>query len=201
MLAQMRHHISAAALVLAFTTIGVSPARAQVLVETGVISKKTKDLGDMIDKAWKEPKPDGGAQPKVTTAPKAGKKTVATSSRPKVLPDVFDPDTEDPTNVLDISADVMTRFLTALRAEVASRGDQKTAVSVAKSQTSGAEVGGFTPRQYLVLKARVRPFCDAIGAGQPPPNTLQLSYMPTEVTAIKSRCPDILPLLSGVSSK
>ena len=177
----MRRHFSLQlGLIISLSAVIALPAHAQVLVETGVLSKKTKDLGDMIDKAWKEPKPDGGAQPKVTTVPNAAKKASAAGAKPQILPDVFNPDTEDPMNVLDINADVMTRFAAALRS---------------------GETGGFTPRQFFVLKARVRPFCAAIVAGQPPPNSLQLSYMPSEAMAIKPRCAEVYPALSESRSK
>ena len=62
----------------------------------------------------------------------------------------------------------------------------------------GAAAGGFTPRQYFVLKARVRPFCEAVAAGQPPSSTLTLSYMPTEAVVIRPRCSELLPSLNRI---
>lgn len=61
----------------------------------------------------------------------------------------------------------------------------------------GAAAGAFMPRQYFVLKARVRPFCEAVAAGQPS-NNLTLSYMPTEAVVIRPRCPELLPALKGL---
>ena len=165
-----------------------TPARSQVIVETGILSSpKARDLGAIFDKASKEPTP---AKPKT----KAGRPTAPAPPKPRVLPDSFSGETEDPMSILDINADVLTRFSAALAAESVRRG-QVTPLTRLKYDEVGATVGGFTPRQYFVLKARVRPFCEAVAAGQPPSNTLTLSYMPTEAVVIRPRCPELLPAL------
>jgi hypothetical protein len=176
------------AIVFAASVLVATPARTQVIVETGILSSpKVKDLGAIFDKASREPKP---AKPKAKpTATRA-----AAPATPRILPDSFSGETEDPISILDINADVMTRFTAALAAETAKRG-QGTPLTRLKYDEVGAAAGGFTTRQYFVLKARVRPFCEAIAAGQPPSNTLTLSYMPTEAVAIKPRCSELLPAL------
>ena len=159
-----------------------------MLVETGILSSpKVKDLGAIFDKASKEPKP---AKPKT----KAGVARTATPATPQVLPDSFSGETEDPMSILDINADVLTRFAAALAAETARRG-QPPSLARLKYDEVGAAAGGFTPRQYFVLKARIRPFCEAAAAGQPPSNNLTLSYMPTEAMVIRPRCSELLPAL------
>ena len=158
------------------------PARAQVIVETGVLSSpKIKDLGAIFDKASGEPT----AKPK--TKPGAPR-PASTPAKPRVLPDSFSGETEDPMSILHINADVLTRFSSALAAPL----------TRSKYDEIGAAAGGFTPRQYFVLKARVRPFCEAIAAGQPPSNNLTLSYMPTEAAVIRPRCPALLPALKAL---
>lgn len=176
------------AIVFAASAVAASPARAQVIVETGILSSpKARDLGAIFDKASKEPTP-----PKPKT--KAGRPTPPASAKPRVLPDSFSGETEDPMSILDVNADVLARFSAALAAESARRG-QSTPLTRLKYEEVGAAAGGFTPRQYFVLKARVRPFCEAIADGQPPSNTLTLSYMPTEAMVIRPRCPELLPAL------
>lgn len=176
------------AIVLAASALVATPARSQVIVEAGILSSpKARDLGAIFDKASKEPKP---AKPKT----KAGVPRTATPAKPQILPDSFSGETEDPMSILDINADVMTRFATALAAESTRRG-QGTPLSRLKYDEVGATAGGFTPRQYFVLKARVRPFCEAAAAGQPPSNNLTLSYMPTEAMVIRPRCTELLPAL------
>ena len=176
------------AIVFAPAVFIATQARSQVIVEAGILSSpKARDLGAIFDKASKEPTP---AKPKT----KAGRPTVATPAKPRVLPDSFSGETEDPMSILDINADVMTRFSAALAAETARRG-QPPPLTRLKYDEVGAAAGGFTPRQYFVLKARVRPFCEAVAAGQPPSNTLTLSYMPTETMVIRPHCPELLPAL------
>jgi hypothetical protein len=176
------------ATVFAACALVATPAKTQVIVETGILSSpKVRDLGAIFDKASKEPKP---AKPKT----KAGPARPATPAKPKVLPDSFSGETEDPMSVLDINPDVLTRFATALAAESARRR-QGTPLTRLKYEEVGAAAGGFTPRQYFVLKARIRPFCEALAAGQPPSNTLTLSYMPTEAVVIRPHCTELLPAL------
>src|SRR5688572_14124825 len=168
------------------------PARGQVLVETGVLSSpKIKDLGAIFDKASGEPT---AAKPK--TKP-AASRPASTPAKPRVLPDSFSGETEDAMSILHINADILTRFSAALVAETARRS-QGSPLTRLKYDEVGAAAGGFTPRQYFVLKARVRPFCEAIAAGQPPSNNLTLSYMPTEAAVIRPRCPSLLPALKAL---
>ncbi|HEY8166779.1 MAG TPA: hypothetical protein VIF83_14595 [Gemmatimonadaceae bacterium] len=181
--------------VLMFAMFIAAPARAQILIETAkILTPKTKDLGEIIDKATKGPK--AAAQPRVET-PASGRPS-ATASRPTALPDTFSSDTEPPESILDINAEVLTRFSAALAAEGTKRDEGGTALTRGKYDAIGAEAGGFTSRQYFVLKARVRPFCDAVVAGQAPPNDLRFSYMPTESMAIKPRCAALAPALKKV---
>lgn len=184
-------------IVLSLAMVVSSPARGQVLVETGVISKKAKDLGEMIGKAAKQP---ANPQPRVVS-PSPGSRASARTAKPSVLPDTFSPDLEDPASVLGIDADVMTRFSSALAAEVAKRGERQNQLTRASYDAIGAKAGAFTPRQYLVLKARVLPFCEAVTAGQPYPNDLRFSYMPTEAAAISPHCIALLPELKGILGK
>src|SRR5215208_2445762 len=103
------------AIALAASPLAASAARAQVIVETGILSSpKARDLGAIFDKASKEPTP---AKPKT----KAGRPTAPAPAKPRVLPDSFSGETEDPMSILDINADVLTRFGTALAAESARR--------------------------------------------------------------------------------
>ena len=179
------------AIVLLAAALVSSPARAQVIIETGILSSpKIKDLGAIFDKASGEPT----AKPK--TKPGAAR-PASTPAKPRVLPDSFSGETEDPMSILHINADVLTRFSTALAAE-ATRRSQGPPLTRLKYDEVGAAAGGFTPRQYFVLKARVRPFCEAIAAGQPPSNNLTLSYMPTEAAVIRPRCPSLLPPLKAL---
>ena len=177
------------AIVLVAGVLVATPARAQVLVETGILSSpKPKDLGAIFDKALKEPT---AAKPK---AKPGASRPASAPAKPQVLPETFSGETEDPMSILDINADVLTRFSAALAAETARRGEAPPLTRL-KYDEVGAAAGGFTPRQYFVLKARVRPFCEAVAAGQPPSDNLTLSYMPTEAAAIRPRCSALLPAL------
>jgi hypothetical protein len=182
-------------MVLILAVLLSAPLHAQVLIETGrILSPKTKDLGEIIDKAAKGAKTVSGAQPRVET-PGQRSEPAGTTSQPRALPDTFSSDTEDPASILDINVDVVTRFSVALAAESAKREAGPNPLTRAKYDAIGAEAGGFTPRQYFVLKARARPFCEAVAAGQAPPDDLRFSYMPTEAMAIKPRCAELLPAL------
>lgn len=181
-------------IVLVLAVFVSSTAKAQVLIETAnILTPKTKDLGEIIDKAAKGPKAVSGAQPRVETP--SSSQPSATASHPAALPDTFASENEDPRSILDINADVLTRFSTALAAEAAKRDEKGTPLTRAKYHAIGAEAAGFTPRQYFVLKARITPFCDAVAAGLAPPDNLRFSYMPTEAMAIKPRCASLLPAL------
>lgn len=176
--------------ILAAGALLASPIRAQVLVETGILStKKPKDpIGSIWDKAMGE---SGGkkAAPKTTTVPRA-----ATPAKPKTLPETFSGETEDPMSILGIDAGVLTRFSAALAVETKRRSESPPLKRL-QYEAIAAPMGGFTPRQYWVLKERVRPFCDAVAAKQPPPDNLTLSYMPSESAAIRPRCAELLPSL------
>lgn len=198
-------------IVLSSAALVSSPASGQEMVETAILSKKTKDIGDMFDKAWKKA---NGEKPQVESpAPRpktaagharasaGGAKTTVAASKPRVLPETFSSETEDPASILDISVDVMTRFSAAVAVEVARRADPQSKLTRDNFDEIGGSAGAFTPRQYFVLKARVRPFCDAVAAGQMPPNDLKLSYMPTEAMAITPRCAALLPTLKGIPAK
>lgn len=163
------------------------------LVETGIILKKSKDLGAILEKGAKDPKGPSVAQPQVEPGPHS--KPAGAPSHPRDLPDTFSSETEDLSSVLEITADVVSRFSAALAAETAKRDDANNSLTRAKYDSVGAGAGGFTPRQYFVLKARLRPFCEAIAAGQAPPDNLTLSYLATEAMAIKPRCSSLLPEL------
>jgi hypothetical protein len=181
------------AIVFAACTLAV-PASAQVLIETGALSspKKPKDLGDIWDRAMKEP---NGSKPAAKPAAKtAATHAAAAPAKPRVLPDTFSGNTEDAMSILDINADALAHFSAAIAAEVARRS-AGTPLTALQYDSVGAAAGGFTPRQYFVLKARVRPFCEAIAAGQPPSDNLVLSYMPSEAAAIRPRCATLLPNL------
>jgi hypothetical protein len=171
---------------------GGSTVKAQVLIETAkILTPKTKDLGEIIDKAMKGPKDAGAAQPRVETP--APQRQPSASAQPASAVDPFSSDTEDPASILEISVDVLTRFSTSLAAEAARRGDAQNPLAREKYNAVGAEAGGFTPRQYFVLKARATPFCEAIAARQAPPDDLRFSYLPTEAMALKPRCAALLP--------
>ena len=161
------------------------------LVETGIILKKSKDLGAILEKGAKDPKGPSGTQPQVEPAPYS--KRAGETSKARPLPDSFSSETEDFASVLEITPDVLTRFSAALVAETAKREDAMNPLTRAKYDSIGAAVGGFTSRQYFVLKARLRPFCEAVAAGQAPPDDLTLSYLATEAMAIKPRCSGLLP--------
>jgi hypothetical protein len=178
-------------IVLVVAALMSTPARAQVIVETAILSSpksKPKDLGAIWDKALKEPT-GAKAKAKPAAAPPA-----SAPAKPRVLPETFSGETEDPMSILDVNADVLTRFSVALAAETARRGEGAPLTRL-KYDEVGAAAGGFTPRQYFVLKARVGPFCEAVAAGQPPSDNLTLSYMPTEAAAIRPRCSALLPAL------
>lgn len=181
--------------VLLLVALLSSQAGAQLVETARILTPKKKDLGAIIDQAIKGPKGSGGAQPQAE--PARNSRPAGTPSKPKVLPDTFSGETEDPASILDINADVLTRFSTALVAETAKRDDAKNPLTRAKYDSIGGAAGGFTPRQYFVLKARVRPFCEAVAAGRPPRDDLVLSYMPLEAMAIKPRCPALLPALQN----
>src|SRR5688500_2536927 len=63
----------------------------------------------------------------------------------------------------------------------------------------GALGGGFTPEQYLVLKQRVTPFCEALEAGKDRPDDPKLLYNDAEKLALRSRCRVLLPALRKVT--
>lgn len=184
------------AVVLLSVSVFATPARAQVIVETGMLSPKTKDLGAMWDKALKDPT---AAKPKPTTKKPAASRAAAVSTKPKVLPETFSGQTEDERSVLDINVDLLTRFSAALAAESARRSQDGKLTRLQYDEV-GAAAAGVTPRQYFVLKERVRPFCEAIAAGQAPSNDLTLSYMPSETAAIRPRCSTLLPALKQIRS-
>ena len=174
-------------------------ASAQVIVEEGILVPKAKvkdPLSTIWDRAMKDPT---AAKPAATPAAKTKAKTgashaAATPAKPRVLPETFSGNTEDPMSILDINPDALTHFSAAIAAEVARRG-AGTPLTPLQYDAVGAAAGGFTPRQYFVLKARVRPFCEAIAGGQPPSDNLVLSYMPSEAAAIRPRCAALLPNL------
>ncbi len=174
-------------------------ASAQVIVEEGILVPKIKakdPLSAKWDKAMKDPT---AAKPAATPAAKTKATTgvshaAAAPAKPRVLPETFSGNTEDPMSILDINADALTHFSAAIAAEVARRS-AGTALTPLQYDEVGAAAGGFTPRQYFVLKARVRPFCEAIAAGQQPSDNLVLSYMASEAVAMRPRCPALLPNL------
>jgi len=178
--------------VLLFVAVLSSRSGAQLVETARILTPKTKDLGAIIDeKIGKGPKGSDGTK----SQPAAHSKPAAATSPPRALPDTFSSDSEDPASILDINVDVLTRFSAALAIENAKREDTKNPQTRARYDSIGAAAGGFTPRQYFVLKARLRPFCEAVAAGRAPPDDLQFSYMPTEAMAIKPRCWGLLPAL------
>lgn len=171
-----------------------SRSDAQLVETARILTPKKKDLGAIIEKELgKGPKGPSGTQPQVEPAPHS--KPAGATSQPRALPDTFSGETEDPVSILDINVDVLTRFSAALAVETAKREDAKSPLTRARYDSIGAVAGGFTPRQYFVLKARLRPFCDAVAAGRAPRDDLAFSYMPTEAMAIKPRCSGLLPAL------
>jgi hypothetical protein len=177
------------AVVLVAAALAAAPIQAQVLVETGILTpQKPKDLGDIWDKGMKNPG-DKKPAPKTTAVAPSAK-----SAKPKTLPETFSGETEDPMSILGIDADVLTRFSAALAVETKQRAETP-ALTRIKYEELAAPAGNFTQRQYWVLKERVRPFCEAIAATQPPPDNLTLSYMPSEGAAIRPRCPELLSAL------
>lgn len=62
----------------------------------------------------------------------------------------------------------------------------------------GALGGGFTPEQYLILKQRVVPFCEALEIGLDAPADPKLVYTEVEKSALRSRCRVLLPTLRKV---
>ena len=184
---------SCGAAILLLVALVASPSDAQ-LVETGrILTPKKKDVGAIIEKTLNAPRGPSGARPQ----PKAAQhsKPAGVRSQPRALPDTFINDAEDPASILDINAEVLSRFSAALAVENAKRGDAKIPLTRAGYDSIGAKAGGFTPRQYFVAKARLRPFCEAVAAGRAPPDDLTLSYMPTETMAIKPHCFELLPAL------
>jgi hypothetical protein len=186
------------AIVFVASTLATT-ASAQVIVEEGILAPKAKvkdPLSAKWDKAMGEPtagKP--AATPAATTKTKtAVSHSAVTPAKPRVLPETFSGNTEDPMSILDINPDALTHFSAAIAAEVARRSSG-TALTGLQYDAVGATAGGFTPRQYFVLKARIRPFCEAIAAGQAPSDNLVLSYMPSEAAAIRPRCATLLPNL------
>lgn len=181
------------AAILLLVALVASTSRAQ-LVETGrILTPKKKDLGAIIEKTLNAPREPSRARPQPTS--RQHSKPAGVSPRARALPDTFISDTEDPASILDINAEVLTRFSAALAVETAKRGDTKIPLTRARGDSIGAKAGGFTPRQYFVLKARLRPFCEAIAGGRETPADQTLAYMPTEAMAIKPRCFELLPAL------
>ena len=179
---------------LALLVVALFSSRSDAqLVETGIILKKSKDLGAIIEKGTKDPKVPSGAQPQTEPAPRSN--PAGATSQPRSLSDSFSSETEDIASVLEITPDVLARFSAALAVETTKRDDAKNPLTRAKYDSIGASAGGFTPRQYFVLKARLRPFCEAVAAGQAPPDNLTLSYLATEAMAIKPHCSALLPEL------
>jgi len=170
-----------------------SRSDAQLVETARILTPKTKDLGAIIEKALEGPKRPSGAKPQVEPAPHS--KPTGATSQPRALPETFSSETEDLASILEINVDVLTRFSAALAVETAKREDAKSPLTRAKYDSIGAEAGGFTPRQYFVLKARLRPFCEAVAAGLAPPDDLAFSYLATEAMAIKPRCSGLLPAL------
>ena len=182
-------------IVLVAAALVPSSARAQVLVETGILTPKTKDLGAIWDRAMKDPT---AAKPAETPAAKTNTKTGALRAVPaklRMLPETFSGETEDAMSILDINADVLSRFSVALIAEAARRSEGDPLTRAQYEEVAAIVGGGFTGRQYFVLKARVRPFCEAVAARQLPSDNLTLSYWPSEGAAIRPRCSALLPAL------
>ena len=178
------------AILFSFATLATT-ASAQVIIEEGILVPKinAKDpLSAKWDKAMKDP----------TAAKRPAKPPTKTAAggpaKPRVLPETFSGNTEDPMSMLDINPDALTHFSAAIAAEVARR-TAGTPLTPLQYDELAAVAGGFTPRQYFVLKARVRPFCEAIAAGQPPSDNLVLSYMLSEAAAMRPRCATLLPNL------
>jgi hypothetical protein len=182
------------ATILVASAIVSTSASGQVLVETGILTPKSKDLGSIWDRGMKDPT---ATKPNPSAKTKPGARPAAAAAKPKAPPETFSSETEDPMSILDINVDVLTRFVPALAAETASRASGPKLTPLQHDE-AGAKAGGFTPRQYFVLKARVRPFCEAVAAGQAPADNLVLSYMPSERIAIGPRCSTLLPALKLV---
>ena len=190
----MRPNFLIATVLVASAVVSTSGG-AQVLVETGILTPKSKDLGSIWDRGMKDPT---AAKPAPSTKTKPGTARPASApAKPRVLPDNFSGETEDAMSILDINVDVLTRFAGALAAESARR-DSAAKLTPLQYDEAGAKAGGFTARQYFVLKARVRAYCEGAAAGQPPPDNLILSYMPSERAAIHPRCSILLPALKLV---
>lgn len=194
---RLRLHLREGVLLLLVALLS-SQAGAQLVETARILTPKKKDLGAIIDQAGKGPKGSSGAQPQAE--PARHSKPAGTPSQPRALPDSFSGETEDPASILDININVLSRFSAALAVETAKREDAKSPLTRARYDSIGAAAGRFTPRQYFVLKARVRPFCEAVAAGRPPRDDLVLSYMPLEAMAIKPRCPVLLPALQNNSA-
>ena len=185
------------AILFSFATLATT-ASAQVIIEEGILVPKIKakdPLSAKWDKAMKDPAAQPAATPAAKTKAKTGVSHAATTpAKPRVLPETFSGNTEDPMSILDINADALMHFSVAIAAEVARRSEG-TVLTALQYDEVGAAAGGFTPRQYFVLKARVRPFCEAIAAGQPPSDNLVLSYMASEAATMRPRCATLLPNL------
>lgn len=179
--------------VLLLVAILSSRSDAQLVETAKILTPKTKNVGAPIEKALEGAKEPSGARPQMEPAPHS--KPARATSQPRALPDTFLSDTEDPASILEINVDVLTRFSAGLAVETAKREAAKSSLTRAKYDSIGAEAGGFTSRQYFVLKARLRPFCEAVAAGRPPPDDLAFSYLGTEAMAIKPRCSVLLPAL------
>lgn len=179
--------------VLLLVAILSSRSDAQLVETARILTPKKKEVGAPIEKALEGPKGPGNAQPQMDPAPHS--KRARATSRPRALPDTFSGETEDPASILEINVDVLTRFSAALAVETAKREATKSSLTRASYDSIGAVAGGFTSRQYFVLKARLMPFCDAVAAGRAPPDDLAFSYLGTEAMAIKPRCSALLPAL------
>ena len=99
------------------------------------------------------------------------------------------------------------KLMTAIASELASR---KTAleesrcgpvVEVRKPEeyfAIGALGGGFTPEQYMSLRERVTPYCEANAVGSEVVDNPKLVYSDSEKIAMKARCRTLLPNLRKI---
>jgi len=174
-----------AGLVLAIGALTPSITSAQISDLGKIIAKKDKDAAEAVEKAGKSPrKSPGKTKPR---AKPAGKSEVSRDAATGVI--------DDPIVVLDITPDVLSRFATALEVEAQKREQPAKGTTPEKIETAGAEAGAFTRPQYAMLKERVTPFCEAVGKGLDRPDDYRLAYMPTEMAAIKPRCPALMSAL------
>jgi hypothetical protein len=177
-----------AVLVLALGALAPSLASAQISDLGKIIAGKDKQAAEAVEKAGKsQGKRQGKKKPR---AKPAARSEVSRDSATGVI--------DDPTVVLDITPDVLARFAAGLEAEAQKREQPVKGMTPAKFETAGAEAGGFTRAQYSMLKERVVPFCDAVIKGLDRPDDYRLAYMPTEMAAIKPRCPALVPALQKV---